>query len=81
MGSLPPHVSSRVHHCSSFLFRSRGWGAPVPTNRPERPDSGAGQRVAADQARGGGRQRLLPVQGQQRRGRGRQQVHVPHGEK
>lgn len=81
MGSLPPHVSSCLHQCSSFLFHSRGWGSPVPTNRLEWPDSGAGQRVTADQARGGGRQWLLPVQGQQRCGRRRQQVHVPHSEK
>ncbi|CAG13978.1 unnamed protein product, partial [Tetraodon nigroviridis] len=42
------------------------------------PGAAAEQRLAADQARAGGRQRLLPVQSQQRRGRRRQQVHVPH---
>lgn len=64
-----------------ILFYSRCWGSPVPTDCPEWPNSGPQQRVSVDQARGGRRQWLLPVQGQQRCGRGRQQVHVPHGEK
>lgn len=64
-----------------FSVLPRCWGPPVPAHCPERPDPGAQQRVAVDQARGGGGQRLLPLQGQQRRGRGRQQVHVPHGQK
>lgn len=78
---LSPHIYSCLHHCCSVLFYFRCWGSPVPTNCPEWPNSGPQQWVFVDQACRGRRQWLLPLQGQQRCGRGRQQVHVPHGEK
>lgn len=64
---------------SEFRLRSPSVSAHCP--ELGLPGAAAGERLSADQTRAGGRQRLLPVQSQQRRGRRHQQEHVPHRQK